>query len=141
MQVLNMGDFAGPQAVNDLHKTLVRMNNSLSETAVISFLNPFTFFKTFLSSLITTQFFHFIILHHTPKKNFPPMCQCSYLFLLSFLNLNHPIFFLTKVSAADYFGRSNRRGSVVSEVDDVSIPDLTSVSVLHGAVMLSQACD
>lgn len=69
------------------------------------------------------------------------MCQCSYLFLLSFLNLNHPIFFLTKVSAADYFGRSNRRGSVVSEVDDVSIPDLTSVSVLHGAVMLSQACD
>lgn len=70
MQVLNMGDFAGPQAVNDLHKTLVRMNNSLSETAVISFLNPFTFFKTFLSSLITTQFFHFIILHHTPKKKF-----------------------------------------------------------------------
>ncbi|XP_036075813.1 leucine-rich repeat flightless-interacting protein 2 isoform X24 [Rousettus aegyptiacus] len=31
------------------------------------------------------------------------------------------------VSAADYFGRSNRRGSVVSEVDDVSIPDLTSL--------------
>ncbi|XP_039699269.1 leucine-rich repeat flightless-interacting protein 2 isoform X2 [Pteropus medius] len=31
------------------------------------------------------------------------------------------------VSAADYFSRSNRRGSVVSEVDDVSIPDLTSL--------------
>ncbi|XP_014645989.1 PREDICTED: leucine-rich repeat flightless-interacting protein 2 isoform X7 [Ceratotherium simum simum] len=30
------------------------------------------------------------------------------------------------VSAADYFSRSNRRGSIVSEVDDVSIPDLTS---------------
>ncbi|KAM4842010.1 leucine-rich repeat flightless-interacting protein 2 isoform 7-T9 [Thomomys bottae] len=29
------------------------------------------------------------------------------------------------VSTADYFSRSNRRGSVVSEVDDSSIPDLT----------------
>ncbi|XP_043451721.1 leucine-rich repeat flightless-interacting protein 2 isoform X6 [Prionailurus bengalensis] len=29
------------------------------------------------------------------------------------------------VSAADYFSRSNRRGSVVSEVDDVIIPDVT----------------
>ncbi|XP_024612090.1 leucine-rich repeat flightless-interacting protein 2 [Neophocaena asiaeorientalis asiaeorientalis] len=29
------------------------------------------------------------------------------------------------VSAADYFSRSNRRGSVVSDMDDVSIPDLT----------------
>ncbi|XP_040820279.1 leucine-rich repeat flightless-interacting protein 2 isoform X1 [Ochotona curzoniae] len=29
------------------------------------------------------------------------------------------------VSTADYFGRSHRRGSIVSEVDDVSIPDLT----------------
>ncbi|XP_017721215.1 PREDICTED: leucine-rich repeat flightless-interacting protein 2 [Rhinopithecus bieti] len=38
------------------------------------------------------------------------------------------------VSAADYFSRSNRRGSVVSEVDDISIPDLSSVSVLHGVV-------
>ncbi|KAK2506677.1 hypothetical protein MC885_020250 [Smutsia gigantea] len=31
------------------------------------------------------------------------------------------------VSAADYFSRSNRRGSVVSEVDDGRIPDLTSL--------------
>ncbi|XP_057561739.1 leucine-rich repeat flightless-interacting protein 2 isoform X3 [Hippopotamus amphibius kiboko] len=31
------------------------------------------------------------------------------------------------VSAADYFSRSNRRGSVISDVDDVSIPDLTSL--------------
>ncbi|XP_048204623.1 leucine-rich repeat flightless-interacting protein 2 isoform X6 [Perognathus longimembris pacificus] len=31
------------------------------------------------------------------------------------------------VSAADYFSRSNRRGSVVSEVDDASIPDLASL--------------
>ncbi|XP_041532758.1 leucine-rich repeat flightless-interacting protein 2 isoform X8 [Microtus oregoni] len=31
------------------------------------------------------------------------------------------------VSAADYFSRSNRRGSVVSEVDDASISDLTSL--------------
>ncbi|XP_054450856.1 leucine-rich repeat flightless-interacting protein 2 isoform X2 [Pteronotus mesoamericanus] len=31
------------------------------------------------------------------------------------------------VSAADYFSRSNRRGSVVSEVDDVSVPELTSL--------------
>ncbi|XP_050636273.1 leucine-rich repeat flightless-interacting protein 2 isoform X21 [Macaca thibetana thibetana] len=31
------------------------------------------------------------------------------------------------VSAADYFSRSNRRGSVVSEVDDISIPDLSSL--------------
>ncbi|XP_045153534.1 leucine-rich repeat flightless-interacting protein 2 isoform X16 [Echinops telfairi] len=31
------------------------------------------------------------------------------------------------VSAADYFSRSNRRGSIVSEVDDTSIPDLTSL--------------
>ncbi|XP_008059455.1 leucine-rich repeat flightless-interacting protein 2 isoform X1 [Carlito syrichta] len=31
------------------------------------------------------------------------------------------------VSAADYFSRSNHRGSVVSEVDDISIPDLTSL--------------
>ncbi|XP_065789048.1 leucine-rich repeat flightless-interacting protein 2 isoform X5 [Muntiacus reevesi] len=31
------------------------------------------------------------------------------------------------VSAADYFSRSYRRGSVVSDVDDVSIPDLTSL--------------
>lgn len=63
----DMGDFAGPQAVNDLHGTLVRMNNSLSERAVISVLNLFTFLKTFLSSLIATQFFHFMILYHTPK--------------------------------------------------------------------------
>ncbi|KAB0360977.1 hypothetical protein FD754_005133, partial [Muntiacus muntjak] len=34
---------------------------------------------------------------------------------------------LKLVSAADYFSRSNRRGSVVSDVDDVSIPDLTSL--------------
>ncbi|PNI73917.1 LRRFIP2 isoform 8 [Pan troglodytes] len=32
-----------------------------------------------------------------------------------------------RVSAADYFSRSNRRGSVVSEVDDISIPDLSSL--------------
>lgn len=70
MHVLNIGDFAGPQAVNDLCGTLVRMNNSLSERAVISFLNPFTFFKTFLSSLIAIQFFHFMILYHIPKKIF-----------------------------------------------------------------------
>ncbi|XP_011889717.1 PREDICTED: leucine-rich repeat flightless-interacting protein 2 isoform X14 [Cercocebus atys] len=31
------------------------------------------------------------------------------------------------VSAADYFSRSNHRGSVVSEVDDISIPDLSSL--------------
>ncbi|XP_032717138.1 leucine-rich repeat flightless-interacting protein 2 isoform X11 [Lontra canadensis] len=31
------------------------------------------------------------------------------------------------VSTADYFSRSNRRGSVVSEVDDVNIPDLISL--------------
>ncbi|XP_076699664.1 leucine-rich repeat flightless-interacting protein 2 isoform X13 [Callospermophilus lateralis] len=31
------------------------------------------------------------------------------------------------VSAADYFSRSNRRGSVVSEVDNISIPDTTSL--------------
>ncbi|XP_031200134.1 leucine-rich repeat flightless-interacting protein 2 isoform X12 [Mastomys coucha] len=31
------------------------------------------------------------------------------------------------VSAADYFSRSNRRGSIVSEVDDVGISDLTSL--------------
>ncbi|KAM4687413.1 leucine-rich repeat flightless-interacting protein 2 isoform 12-T12 [Discoglossus pictus] len=30
-------------------------------------------------------------------------------------------------SAADYFSRSNRRGSIVSDVDDVSIPDLYSL--------------
>ncbi|XP_036594450.1 leucine-rich repeat flightless-interacting protein 2 isoform X3 [Trichosurus vulpecula] len=31
------------------------------------------------------------------------------------------------VSAADYFSRSSRRGSVVSDVDDVVIPDLSSL--------------
>ncbi|KAM5314050.1 leucine-rich repeat flightless-interacting protein 2 isoform 8-T8 [Glossophaga mutica] len=31
------------------------------------------------------------------------------------------------VSAADYFSRPNRRGSVVSEVDDVSVPELASL--------------
>ncbi|XP_013011757.2 leucine-rich repeat flightless-interacting protein 2 isoform X15 [Cavia porcellus] len=31
------------------------------------------------------------------------------------------------VSAADYFSRTSRRGSIVSDVDDVSIPDLTSM--------------
>ncbi|XP_060494209.1 leucine-rich repeat flightless-interacting protein 2 isoform X11 [Panthera onca] len=31
------------------------------------------------------------------------------------------------VSAAEYFGRSNRRGSVVSEVDDVIVPDVTGL--------------
>ncbi|XP_032125912.1 leucine-rich repeat flightless-interacting protein 2 isoform X13 [Sapajus apella] len=31
------------------------------------------------------------------------------------------------VSAADYFSRSDRKGSVVSEVDDISIPDLSSL--------------
>lgn len=39
-------------------------------------------------------------------------------------------------SAADYFSRSNRRGSVVSDLDDLSIPDLDAVSgcVLRAAV-------
>ena len=31
-------------------------------------------------------------------------------------------------SAADYFSRSNRRGSIVSDLDDLSIPDLDTVS-------------
>ncbi|XP_058585354.1 leucine-rich repeat flightless-interacting protein 2 isoform X11 [Neofelis nebulosa] len=31
------------------------------------------------------------------------------------------------VSAAEYFSRSNRRGSVVSEVDDVIVPDVTGL--------------
>lgn len=31
------------------------------------------------------------------------------------------------VSAADYFSRSNRRGSVVSEADDVSVPELAGL--------------
>lgn len=31
-------------------------------------------------------------------------------------------------SAADYFSRSNRRGSIVSDLDDSSIPDLDAVS-------------
>ena len=31
-------------------------------------------------------------------------------------------------SAADYFSRSNRRGSVVSDLDDLCIPDLDFVS-------------
>nr|XP_033786437.1 leucine-rich repeat flightless-interacting protein 2 isoform X9 [Geotrypetes seraphini] len=30
-------------------------------------------------------------------------------------------------STADYFSRSNRRGSIISDVDDVSIPDLNSL--------------
>ncbi|XP_029445683.1 leucine-rich repeat flightless-interacting protein 2 isoform X8 [Rhinatrema bivittatum] len=30
-------------------------------------------------------------------------------------------------SAADYFSRSNRRGSIVSDVDDINIPDLNSL--------------
>ncbi|XP_017169078.1 leucine-rich repeat flightless-interacting protein 2 isoform X15 [Mus musculus] len=34
---------------------------------------------------------------------------------------------VSMVSAADYFSRSNRRGSVVSEVDDAGISDLTSL--------------
>lgn len=33
-------------------------------------------------------------------------------------------------SAADYFSRSNRRGSIVSDLDDLSIPDLDTVSDL-----------
>lgn len=33
-------------------------------------------------------------------------------------------------TAADYFSRSNRRGSIVSDLDDVSIPDVNSVSLL-----------
>ncbi|XP_029962077.1 leucine-rich repeat flightless-interacting protein 2-like isoform X2 [Salarias fasciatus] len=31
-------------------------------------------------------------------------------------------------SAADYFSRSNRRGSIVSDLDELSIPDLDAVS-------------
>lgn len=31
-------------------------------------------------------------------------------------------------STADYFSRSNRRGSIVSDLDDLSIPDLDFVS-------------
>lgn len=34
-------------------------------------------------------------------------------------------------SAADYFSRSNRRGSIVSDLDDLSIPDLDTVSDLN----------
>lgn len=37
-------------------------------------------------------------------------------------------------TAADYFSRSNRRGSIVSDVDDVIIPALNSVSVMHVSV-------
>lgn len=49
-------------------------------------------------------------------------------------------------SAADYFSRSNRRGSIVSDLDDLSIPDLDAVSgcVLRAAVQhqwLMDCCD
>lgn len=38
-------------------------------------------------------------------------------------------------SAADYFSRSNRRGSIVSDLDDLSIPDLDTVSCqVHNGV-------
>lgn len=51
-------------------------------------------------------------------------------------------------TAADYFSRSNRRGSIVSDVDDLSIPDLDLVSydtvtcTLHVliTVCLTQEC-
>lgn len=80
-------------------------------------------------------------LSHNKKKKegFPSYDNVIVLFSL-FLILKHLIFSNWKVSAADYFSRSNRRGSVVSDVDDVSIPDLTSVSAAHGDP-LSQACD
>lgn len=34
-------------------------------------------------------------------------------------------------TAADYFSRTNRRGSIVSDLDDVSIPDMNNVSVFN----------
>lgn len=43
-------------------------------------------------------------------------------------------------SAADYFSRSNRRGSIVSDLDDLSIPDLDTVSDLNKAVWWLMQC-
>lgn len=49
-------------------------------------------------------------------------------------------------TAADYFSRSNRRGSIVSDLDDLSIPDMDSVSqdmheVLTGVTHSLKALD
>lgn len=57
MHFLNMGEFAGPQAVSNLYRTLVWMNESLFEGGGISFRKPFTFlfylnFNTFLISFL-----------------------------------------------------------------------------------------
>uniref|UniRef100_A0AAR2K6D0 Leucine-rich repeat flightless-interacting protein 2 n=1 Tax=Pygocentrus nattereri TaxID=42514 RepID=A0AAR2K6D0_PYGNA len=38
-----------------------------------------------------------------------------------------PFYKLECATAADYFSRSNRRGSIVSDLDDLSIPDLDSL--------------
>lgn len=38
-------------------------------------------------------------------------------------------------TAADYFSRTNRRGSIVSDLDDVSIPDMNNVSVFNIKLM------
>ena len=58
-------------------------------------------------------------------------------FFSSVLTSKASLFSNWKVSAADYFSRSNRRGSVVSEVDDVSAPELASVSAAWGRDVVS----
>lgn len=52
-----------------------------------------------------------------------------YLFLFTFpLPLQSPDFSDQSGSTAAYFSRSSRRGSVISDFDDLTVPDLSSVS-------------
>lgn len=62
------------------------------------------------------------------------------LYLLSVCSEQSSDFSDISESAADYFSRSNRRGSIVSDLDDLSIPDLDTVSDLSSTVCGLMVC-
>lgn len=81
MHVLNVGD-CGPQAVNNPYRTLVRMNQSLFDRAVISFRKEPLHISVLLFGCFCVCFLHLcqtFILSHTTRAD---TCQ----FLLSLLN-------------------------------------------------------
>lgn len=69
-----------------------------------------------------------------PVDDFYSSALCYSLFVYLYFCPLHPVckqlsdFSDISESAADYFSRSNRRGSIVSDLDDLSIPDLDAVS-------------
>lgn len=76
----------------------------------------FPFFVILVIFDVFTLFLTVILFPFSPPSSSIPVCTQS----SDFSDISE--------SAADYFSRSNRRGSIVSDLDDLSIPDMDTVS-------------